>query len=39
VGEVVRDLYLDREPFMDVAPFSADRFADNGALLSEVHII
>ena len=26
VGEVVRDLYLGREPFLDVAPFSADRF-------------
>lgn len=27
VGEVVRDLYLGREPFVDVTPFSADRFA------------
>ena len=39
VGELVRDLYLDRESFMDPAPFSADRFADHGALLHEVHII
>ena len=39
VGEVVRDLYLEREPFMDVVPFSADRFADRGALLNEIHII
>lgn len=38
VGEIVRDLYLDREPFMDPAPFSADRFA-TGSMLSEVHII
>jgi sarcosine oxidase subunit beta len=38
VGEIVRDLYLDREPFLDPAPFSANRFG-TGALLSEVHII
>jgi sarcosine oxidase, subunit beta len=38
VGEIIRDLYLDREPFMDPAPFSADRFAD-GVLLTELHII
>ncbi|WP_230421130.1 NAD(P)/FAD-dependent oxidoreductase [Actinomadura soli] len=30
VGEVVRDLYLGREPFTDVSPFSADRFAGDG---------
>jgi sarcosine oxidase subunit beta len=39
VGEIVRDLYLGREPFMDPGPFSADRFADDTALLREVHII
>jgi sarcosine oxidase subunit beta len=27
VGEVVRDLYLGRAPFVDVGPLSADRFA------------
>ncbi|MGV9452095.1 NAD(P)/FAD-dependent oxidoreductase [Streptomyces sp. NPDC003635] len=27
VGEVVRDLYLERVPFVDVSPLSADRFA------------
>lgn len=27
VGEVVRDLYLGREPFLDVTPFSVDRFS------------
>lgn len=27
VGEVVRDLVLRREPFVDIAPLSADRFA------------
>ncbi|MET1008064.1 MAG: FAD-binding oxidoreductase [Propionibacteriaceae bacterium] len=38
VGEIVRDLYLDRDPFMDPAAFSADRFS-TGAFLNEVHII
>lgn len=27
VGEIARDLYLERDPFVDVAPLSADRFA------------
>jgi sarcosine oxidase, subunit beta len=27
VGEIVRDLYLGREPFVDVTPLSAERFA------------
>ncbi|UXY31100.1 NAD(P)/FAD-dependent oxidoreductase [Streptomyces sp. HUAS TT20] len=27
VGEVIRDLYLGREPFLDVGPLSATRFA------------
>lgn len=39
VGEIIRDLYLGQEPFMDPAPFSADRFTDAGALFHEVHII
>jgi sarcosine oxidase subunit beta len=38
VGEIVRDLYLDRDPFMDPTAFSADRFG-TGALLKEIHII
>lgn len=38
VGEIIRDLYLGREPFLDPAPFSADRFASE-RLLTEVHII
>ncbi len=38
VGELVRDLYLGREPFMDPAPFSAARFAA-GSMIDEVHII
>jgi sarcosine oxidase subunit beta len=27
IGEIVRDLYLGREPFVDVSPLSAERFA------------
>jgi sarcosine oxidase, subunit beta len=27
IGEIVRDLYLRREPFVDVAPLAAERFA------------
>jgi sarcosine oxidase, subunit beta len=38
VGEIIRDLYLGREPFLDPTPFSADRFASE-RLLTEVHII
>jgi glycine/D-amino acid oxidase-like deaminating enzyme len=38
VGEIIRDLYLDSDPFMDPTAFSADRFG-TGALLTEVHII
>ena len=39
VGELVRDLYLERESFLDAAPFSADRFAGTQARLAELHII
>ncbi len=38
VGEVVRDLYLGREPFLDVTPFSADRF-DAGTARPEHNIV
>jgi hypothetical protein len=37
-GELVTDLFLERESFMDPHPFRADRFRDAEAL-SEVHII
>jgi sarcosine oxidase subunit beta len=30
IGEVVRDLYLGREPFTDISGLSADRFATTG---------
>jgi glycine/D-amino acid oxidase-like deaminating enzyme len=38
VGEVLRDLWLGREPFVDVGPLSADRFSV-GALRPEHHIV
>lgn len=39
VGEIMRDLYLGRESFMDPSTFSADRFNNDAALVREVHII
>lgn len=39
VGEVVRDLYLDREPFVDVRPLSADRFTSSAGSRPETHIV
>jgi sarcosine oxidase, subunit beta len=38
VGEVLRDLYLHREPPVDVRPFAADRFAFGG-LRAEHNIV
>ena len=38
VGEVVRDLYLGRQPVVDVSPLTADRFVA-GALRGEVNIV
>jgi sarcosine oxidase subunit beta len=38
VGEILRDLYLGRTPFVDVSPLSADRFA-TGALRPERAIV
>ncbi|MEU6703728.1 NAD(P)/FAD-dependent oxidoreductase [Streptomyces wuyuanensis] len=42
VGEIVRDLYLGREPFLDVGPLAATRFGTEGnraAVRPEAHII
>ncbi|MFI1393851.1 NAD(P)/FAD-dependent oxidoreductase [Streptomyces sp. NPDC020681] len=40
VGEIIRDLYLDRTPFIDVGPLSAARFEGSGAAVRpEAHII
>jgi sarcosine oxidase, subunit beta len=38
IGEVVRDLVLGEEPFVDVGPLSADRFA-GGAARPEHHVV
>jgi glycine/D-amino acid oxidase-like deaminating enzyme len=38
VGEVIRDLYLDRYPVVDVSPLSAARFTGDG-LRPETHIV
>ncbi|MEV8378505.1 FAD-binding oxidoreductase [Kribbella sp. NPDC056861] len=38
IGEIIRDLYLDREPFVDVSPLDATRFQTSG-LRSEQNII
>ncbi|MBE2317636.1 FAD-binding oxidoreductase [Solirubrobacter sp. CPCC 204708] len=37
-GEILRDLVLGREPFVDVAPLSAKRF-ERGELAPELHIV
>lgn len=40
VGEILRDLYLGRPPFLDIAPLSADRFRRRAAAARpEAHII
>jgi sarcosine oxidase, subunit beta len=39
VGEVVRDLYLGRTPFVDIGPLSADRFSRGAAGRPESHIV
>lgn len=39
VGELIRDMYLGRESFMEPEQFSAARFAGELSQVSEVHII
>ncbi|MFC9506319.1 NAD(P)/FAD-dependent oxidoreductase [Streptomyces sp. NPDC057002] len=39
VGEIVRDLYLDRTPCVDVGPLSADRFREGAAIRPESHVV
>ncbi|WP_442815620.1 NAD(P)/FAD-dependent oxidoreductase [Streptomyces sp. NBC_01795] len=41
VGELVRDLHLEREPFADIAPLSAERFTGEGAagVRPEAHVV
>ncbi|MER5252195.1 FAD-binding oxidoreductase [Streptomyces sp. NPDC002855] len=39
VGEIVRDLHLERTPCVDVAPLSADRFRNGAAIRPEAHVV
>ncbi|MDI6105847.1 FAD-binding oxidoreductase [Actinoplanes sp. NEAU-A12] len=39
VGEVVRDLYLERTPVVDVSPLTADRFVADATGRPETHIV
>ncbi|MEV0600285.1 FAD-binding oxidoreductase [Streptomyces sp. NPDC050315] len=39
VGEIVRDLYLDRKPFVDITPLSADRFTTGAEIRPEAHVV
>lgn len=39
VGEVVRDLHLEREPFTDISPLSADRFHRGAEFRPEAHVV
>ncbi|MER6073395.1 FAD-binding oxidoreductase [Streptomyces sp. NPDC001817] len=39
VGEVMRDLYLERAPFTDVSPLSADRFRLGTEIRPEAHVV
>ncbi|MFG2792464.1 NAD(P)/FAD-dependent oxidoreductase [Streptomyces sp. NPDC048419] len=39
VGEILRDLHLEREPFVDVSPLSADRFRTDAQIRPEAHVV
>lgn len=39
VGEIVRDLHLGREPFVDISPLSADRFRTGAEIRPEAHVV
>ncbi|WP_031469004.1 NAD(P)/FAD-dependent oxidoreductase [Sciscionella sediminilitoris] len=39
VGEVIRDLFLEKDPFVDVRPLDVRRFADGAAIRPETHIV
>jgi sarcosine oxidase subunit beta len=39
VGEVIRDLHLDRTPFVDISPLTAERFTDGAQARPEAHIV
>lgn len=39
IGEILRDLYLGKTPFVDITPMNADRFANGGQLRPEANIV
>jgi sarcosine oxidase subunit beta len=39
VGEILRDLYLDRTPFVDITPLGADRFRAGAEIRPEAHVV
>ncbi|MET9864032.1 FAD-binding oxidoreductase [Streptomyces smyrnaeus] len=39
VGEVMRDLYLERRPFADIGPLAADRFRTGAETRPEAHVV
>ena len=39
VGEIVRDLHLGREPFVEISPLSADRFRVGSEIRPEAHVV
>ena len=39
VGEILRDLHLEREPFADITPLSADRFRAGAGIRPEAHVV
>jgi sarcosine oxidase subunit beta len=39
VGEITRDLYLDRTPFVDISPLSADSFRNGAEIRPEAHVV
>ena len=39
IGEILRDLYLDKQPFVKIEQLSADRFLTSGQLRPEYNIV
>jgi sarcosine oxidase subunit beta len=39
IGEILRDMYLGKEPFVDITPLSNDRFSSGGELRPEKNIV
>ncbi len=39
IGEILRDLYLGKTPFVDISPLSVDRFSNGGQLRPEKNIV